>query len=184
MEKEYGTEIFLSRELSWLDFNSRVLDESACKALPLLERLKFIAIFSSNLDEFFMVRIAGLLRLIHAGISLRDRAGNSPARQLHLAKKKISALLKKQYELLEKKILPGLAENGIFIKKTADISAAGKNELQKFFQKKILPALTPLAVDPEMPFPRINSGAIEIAVSVNFPNRKKNITAFLKWIVN
>ena len=89
-------DLFINRELSWLDFNDRVLDEARFPVNPLLERLKFIAIFSSNLDEFFMVRVAGLRQLIHAGVNKCDPAGNTPSQQLMHARKKISIMLKKQ----------------------------------------------------------------------------------------
>ena len=123
---------FISRELSWLDFNSRVLDEAGMTVNPLLERLKFISIFSGNLDEFFMVRIAGLRHLIHAGESAVDPAGNTPASQLALAHRKISVLLKKQYALLHNEILPELAEKGVRIAAYSELTGEQQKKLIVF----------------------------------------------------
>lgn len=100
--------LFISRELSWIDFNARVLDEAGCAANPVLERLKFIAIFSSNLDEFFMVRIAGLRQLVKMGQDLPDPAGNRPSEQLARMRKKLDRLLKRQHDCLMDEILPEL----------------------------------------------------------------------------
>ena len=117
------SELFISRELSWLDFNSRVLDEAFCPANPLLERLKFIAIFSSNLDEFFMVRIAGLRQLVKMEQNLPDPAGNRPADQLAAARRKIERLVKRQYSCLHDEILPGLERHGVRLSRPADLSS-------------------------------------------------------------
>ena len=103
-------ELFISRELSWMDFNARVLDEAECLANPVLERLKFIAIFSSNLDEFFMVRIAGLRQLVKMGKELPDPAGNRPSDQLGKLRKKLEKLLRRQHDCLTDEILPELQQ--------------------------------------------------------------------------
>lgn len=174
------SELFISRELSWLDFNSRVLDEAFCPANPLLERLKFIAIFSSNLDEFFMVRIAGLRQLVKMEQNLPDPAGNRPADQLTAARRKIERLVKRQYSCLHDEILPGLERHGVRLCRPADLSSTQRAELTGYFTTQVLPVLTPLAVDQAHPFPILNSGAIEIAVSMKPADRKKLVYAFVE----
>ena len=144
--------LFLSRELSWLDFNDRVLDEAACRANPLLERLKFIAITAENLDEFFMVRIAKLRQRIRRGDSKPDPAGNDPAAQLRLAREKIAAQVARQYEILLLRILPELAEKGIRIVRPEELSRAGKKRAGEIF-RRIVPKLTLLVLDPAGPPP-------------------------------
>lgn len=178
--KTPDSELFISRELSWLDFNSRVLDEAFCPANPLLERLKFIAIFSSNLDEFFMVRIAGLRQLVKMKQNLPDPAGNRPADQLTAARRKIERLIKRQYSCLHDEILPGLAQHGVRLCRPADLSPTQRAELTGYFTTQVLPVLTPLAVDQAHPFPILNSGSIEIAVSMKPADRKKLVYAFVE----
>ena len=171
---------FISRELSWIDFNSRVLDEAAFPANKLLERLKFISIVSSNLDEFFMVRIAGLRQLINAGENLPDPAGNRPDRQLALAKIKITRQVRRQYHLLMDDILPELEQQGVFLRRPETLSSEQLAKLGNYFRSEILPVLTPLAVDPAHPFPQLNSGAIEIALDLKRKKRKNNTRAFVE----
>ncbi len=170
---------FINRELSWLNFNSRVLDEAATADNLLLDRLKFISIFSSNLDEFFMVRVAGLRKLVQAGITQCDPAGLTPVAQLSLIRKKISGMLKKQYQLL-RQILTSLEKRQLQIVSSDTLSAPEQQKMQNFFAAEILPALTPLAVDPENPFPLINPGTIQLAVNILFPKSGKNMTAFVE----
>ena len=177
---DFEPEKFISRELSWLDFNGRVLEEAAKDANLLLDRLKFIAIFSSNMDEFFMVRVAGLRQLIRSHVTTCDPAGNTPAGQWRAALKKITAMAKKQYQLLYGEILPELEEHGIFIRKFSQLSAEGQIRMRKLFTREILPALTPLAVDPSHPFPLLNSGTIELALKLHFPKSGKCVTAFVE----
>ena len=171
---------FISRELSWIDFNSRVLDEAAFPANKLLERLKFISIVSSNLDEFFMVRIAGLRQLIDAGENLPDPAGNRPDRQLALAKVKITRQIRRQYHLLMDDILPELEQHGVFLRRPEELRPDEVAKLGNYFRNEILPVLTPLAVDPAHPFPQLNSGAIEIALDLKRKKRKNNTRAFVE----
>ena len=171
---------FISRELSWIDFNSRVLDEAAFNANKLLEKLKFISIVSGNLDEFFMVRIAGLRQMVKSGANLPDPAGNRPDRQLKLAKVKITRMLHRQYNLLMGNILPELAGYGVVIRNMQDLSEDAVKRLHRYFTNQILPVLTPLAVDPAHPFPLLNSGAIEIALELKRNGRKGNVRAFVE----
>ena len=181
MEKNYGSEIFISRELSWLDFNSRVLEEAACKNLPLLERLKFIAIFSSNLDEFFMVRVAGLRHAVKHGNHEADPAGLTPQQQLQQLRWKLDKLLSLQHRLLYNDILPGLEKAGITLAKIKDLSGKTRKALKRYFQKEILPVLTPLAVDPCHPFPVLKNGVVELIVRLKSPvPEKRELFAFVE----
>lgn len=159
-------EDFISRELSWLDFNSRVLDEAGTAANPVLERLKFIAITGGNLDEFFMVRIAGLRQLVLAGRDLPDPAGLRPSEQLALAREKIERMIKRQSRYLLDQILPELAEQQIFLQPIEKLPASCQNWLHNYFCEEISPVLTPLIVDAAHPFPRLNSGALEVAATL------------------
>lgn len=122
----YGQEIFLNRELSWLDFNARVLDEAGYKANCLFDRLKFISIFSSNLDEFFMVRIAGLHQLASTGNKKADSAGFTPEEQLHLTREKIIKLLKRQNRYLNREILPELEKYKLRLRKVESLPVNAK----------------------------------------------------------
>lgn len=177
---EYDPKNFISRELSWIDFNSRVLDEAAFQGNKLLERLKFISIVSSNLDEFFMVRIAGLRQLTDAGENQPDPAGNRPDRQLALARVKITRQIRRQYNLLMKEILPELQRAGVRLCRPETLVPELQLRLRNYFQTGILPVLTPLAVDPAHPFPLLNSGAIEIALELKRKKHKNNTRAFVE----
>ncbi len=174
MYKEYGSEIFLSRELSWLDFNRRVLEEAACKELPLLERLKFIAIFSSNLDEFFMVRVAGLRHALEIGDHSCDPAGLTAFDQLQELRWKLEKLLALQHRLLYNDILPHLARENIRLTEIKKLPEKARKQLKNYFRKSVLPVLTPLAVDPSHPFPVLNNCVIELAVQLKSKTGKKN----------
>ena len=171
---------FISRELSWIDFNSRVLDEADLEANKLLEKLKFISIVSGNLDEFFMVRIAGLRQLVRAGENRPDPAGNRPERQLALARAKIMRLIHRQYRLLTQNILPELENHGVFLRKFEDLPEKDIRNLKRYFRMEILPVLTPLAVDPAHPFPQLNSGAINIALELKCKGKKYPVHAFVE----
>lgn len=160
------SERYANRELSWLDFNSRVLAMSAEDFQPLLERLKFLAIFSSNLDEFYMVRVAGLKRRNKTGLSVRSADGLTPAEQLRLIGLRTRELTAEQDAILMDQILPELAEHGVRILTWADLTAAERDSLSETFHKRIFPVLTPLAVDPSHPFPYISGLSLNLAVSV------------------
>ncbi len=158
---------FSSRELSWLQFNARVLDEAGDTGNPLLERLKFIAIFSSNLDEFFMVRVAGLRQLEQSGGLGDDPSGYKPTELLQEIYKEVSSLVKRQYRCYKEILLPELKKEGIEIVHYNHLTGLLKDEADTIFQKQVMPVLTPLAIDPSHPFPLLRSGAIEIAVCLH-----------------
>ena len=157
--------LFVSRDLSWLDFDRRVLQEAELAANPLLERLKFIAIAGSNLDEFFMVRIAGLRHLAHSDRDCPDPAGNTAEMQLEKARGRILRMIRRQSECLLDGILPELEAHGIRLRRPAELGRAARSEMRRFFMEQIFPVLTPLAVDDAHPFPALSSGVIGIALS-------------------
>jgi polyphosphate kinase len=161
---------FINRELSWLEFNGRVLDEAADPAVPLLDRLKFLAIFSNNLDEFFMVRVAGLRRQFEDGDRSSDPAGLRPSEQLARIRRRVLALHRRQYELLQRQVLPGLEERRLAILRVRSLDAAERQELHRHFLAEVLPVLTPVAVDPSHPFPLLSSGTLELAISLRRPD--------------
>ena len=172
-------ELFISRDLSWLDFNSRVLFEAGLTANPLLERVKFLAITGGNLDEFFMVRIAGLRQLMRSGDDFPDPAGNTAEKQLAKARRKIQRLIRRQSECLLDELLPELERHGIYLRRPSELASDVRKCLRGFFSEQILPVLTPLAVDNTHPFPVLNSGAIEIALELR-GRGKKPLRAFVE----
>ena len=174
------TGLFINRELSWLDFNDRVLDEAEIPANPLLERLKFIAITAGNLDEFFMVRIAGLRKMLRNGEPWCDPAGLNAAAQLNAAREKTDRFLQRQYSLLFGKILPELEQYGVYIVHPQDLTESEKLLAGDIFRSDIMPVLTPFAVDPAHPFPQLNSGAIEIALRLIPAATGKDTFAFVE----
>ncbi|MDD4818363.1 MAG: polyphosphate kinase 1 [Victivallaceae bacterium] len=171
--------IFLSRELSWLDFNARVLEEAEAAGNPLLERLKFIAIFSSNLDEFFMVRISGLRHMLAAGQDAPDPAGYRPSVLLPKLYQKVRQLQQRQYRQFAE-LRNELCASGIVITDMIGLSASRQLAMHKYFEEQILPVLTPIAIDPFHPFPILNSGAIEIAVSIIPAGRDQAVHALVE----
>ncbi|MCB1095815.1 MAG: polyphosphate kinase 1 [Verrucomicrobiae bacterium] len=142
---------FFNRELSWLEFNQRVLNEAARKDLPLLERLKFLAISASNLDEFFMVRVGGLHELLKSGKRRRDPSGFTPNQQLRLIREKVQAMTRQQYALLEEEIDPSLRHHGIRRITSDHVLPSQMDYLAEFFDTHLFPVLTPLAVDHDDP---------------------------------
>ena len=160
----------LNRELSWLQFNERVL-ELVCEAgIPLLERVKFCAIFSSNLDEFFQVRVAALKDQVAGGIGAPSPDGRTPAQQLAAIGHVVGRLVQRQEEVLLASLLPELRRNGIEIVDWSDVELAERRELIDIFEKRIFPVLTPLAVDPAHPFPYISNLALSLAAMVSDPD--------------
>jgi polyphosphate kinase len=164
-----GGERLLNRELSWLDFNARVLDLAADETVPLLERVKFCSIFSSNLDEFFMVRVAGLLGQEAAGIAVLSTDGRTPSATLAEIRERVLALAAHQSKLWGRELVPALAEAGIVIAQVDECSEKELAELERRFDREIYPVLTPLAVGPGQPFPYISGLSNSLAVLVRDP---------------
>ncbi|MGN1457856.1 MAG: RNA degradosome polyphosphate kinase, partial [Acutalibacteraceae bacterium] len=141
-----------NRELSWLDFNSRVLEEAFEKENPVLERVKFLAITASNLDEFFMVRVAGVMDRMHSKPKEIDASGMTPEKQFEKLTEKIHEFSKKQYSCLHRSILPALKKQKLEFLTIKELSKVQKQEVDEYFEKFIFPVLTPLAVDTSRPF--------------------------------
>lgn len=160
---------YLNRELSWLDFNARVLALAADTSLPLLERAKFLAIFASNLDEFYMVRVAGLKRRDEMGLTVRSADGLSPREQLRRIAERSQQLSLRQAQVFEESVRPALAAEGVHIITWADLSEAERGELSNYFHEQVFPVLTPLAVDPAHPFPFVSGLSLNLAVTVRSP---------------
>jgi polyphosphate kinase len=160
---------FLDRELSWLAFNQRVLELARDPDLEILDRAKFLAIFASNLDEFFMVRVAGLKRRIATGIAVRAASGLTPREVLENIWLHASRLQREQARLFHEEILPALAQEDIQILRWEELSSEEQESLNTFFDNQVFPVLTPLAVDPSHPFPYISGLSLNLAVVVANP---------------
>ncbi len=152
--------LLVNREMSWLAFNERVLEEAQDPSVPLLERLRFLAIFSSNLDEFFMVRYAGIWRQIDAGVVAPGSDGLSPRRALEAVSGRARELVAAQHALLRDVLLPALREEGVRLLRSEDLTAPQRLHLDETFQRRILPVLTPMAIDPAHPFPWLANRAL------------------------
>ena len=157
---------FLDREASWLQFNSRVLDLAEDKDVPLLERAKYSAIFASNLDEFFMVRVAGLKRRIATGAAGATASGLSHREVLQKIWSSTRELMDRHATNFHEHLRPALAGQGIEIHHWNDLNKAQQDELYVLFRERIFPVLTPLAVDPAHPFPYISGLSLNLAVLV------------------
>src|SRR5664280_753375 len=157
---------FLNREISWLDFNTRVLALAQDRAAPLLERLKFLAIFASNLDEFFMVRVAGLKRRESTGLSVRSADGFTPRKTLAVLSAKTRELVEAHARCWIDEVEPALADAGVKILLWDGLSDAQQTQLHGYFRDQVFPVLTPLAVDPAHPFPYISGLSLNLAADV------------------
>lgn len=161
---------YLNRELSWLDFNSRVLALAADPSLPLLERAKFLAIFASNLDEFYMVRVAGLKRRDEMGLSVRSADGLSPREQLRRISERTQQIASRHAHVFLDSVRPALADEGIIIVTWAELDEAERARLSTYFHEQVFPVLTPLAVDPAHPFPFVSGLSLNLAITVKHPD--------------
>lgn len=161
---------YLNRELSWLDFNARVLGLAADTSMPLLERAKFLAIFASNLDEFYMVRVAGLKRRDEMGLTVRSADGLTPREQLRRLEERTRQLATRHAQVFLDSVRPALAEEGIEIIGWTDLTDAERADLSRYFQEQVFPVLTPLAVDPAHPFPFVSGLSLNLAVTVRTPD--------------
>ncbi len=165
----YQPEHFINRELSWLEFNARVLEEAQDASNPLLERVKFLSIFSSNLDEFFMVRVAGLREQAFGGVAPQDVAadGLDALTQLQRISQRTRELVDQQYKCWNKAILPALAEQGIRLLKECDFDKSQRKIVDEFFRQRAFPILTPMAIDPSHPSPRFHNRGLYLAALLN-----------------
>jgi len=163
---------YINRELSWLEFNQRVLDEAADPGVALLDRLFFLAVTGSNLDEFFMVRVGGLELLRQAGVRKRDPAGLSPAAQLKQVARRARRMARDQYTCYRDGIVPGLAEAGIDLARPDQLAAAKRRQMRDMFAEELLPVLTPLPLDQCAPFPLLQNLGLYLAVSLEVKGEK------------
>src|SRR4030081_745089 len=171
---------YLSRDLSRLDFDERVLAMAEDANLPLLERVRFLAIFSQNLDDFFQVRVAGLKEQVLAAVAVASPDGMSPLEQLKSIRARVEALVDRQAGLFNREIVPALAESGIGLVRAGEVSKAELSQLHSVFRQQIFPVLTPLAVDPGHPFPYISHLSLNLAVMVRDPQRHQQRFARVK----
>ncbi|HZB77221.1 MAG TPA: polyphosphate kinase 1 [Solirubrobacteraceae bacterium] len=172
--------LYFNRELSWLDFNDRVLQLAEDPRVPLLERCMFAAIYSSNLDEFFMVRVAGMLEYVDAGIVRPREDGRTPAETVAAIGMRVREQLARQSACLEEKLRPALAEHGIRILHGDEVDQGHRAELDERFQRQIFPVLTPLAVGLGRPFPYISNLSLSLAVLVRDPETAQETFARVK----
>ncbi|MEX0663428.1 MAG: RNA degradosome polyphosphate kinase [Acidimicrobiia bacterium] len=161
---------FLNRELSWLDFNARVLSLAEDQERPLLERAKFLAIFASNLDEFFQVRVSGLQAQAEAGLRSRSADGLDPASAIRAIRDQVHSLVERQSTVFTKEIAPELEDAGIRFPAWNELDDADRAEVARVFEERVYPVLTPLAVDPAHPFPYISNLSLNLAVVVEDPS--------------
>lgn len=171
---------FLDRELSWLDFNRRVLELAEDESVPLLERVNFLSIFASNLDEFFMVRVASLKRRIATGIAVNSASGLDPRDVLAQISAKTKDLQARHAALFRDKIGPELAVNGVQIEHWSALDQQERAGLEQYFQEQVFPVLTPLAVDPAHPFPYISGLSLNLAVVLRNPTNRMEHFARVK----
>ena len=163
---------FFNREISWISFNWRVLQEASNDNVPLLERLRFLAISARNLDEFYSVRVAGFRQMVKSKIDVLSSDGLTPEEQLFNIEKEAKTLIKKQQKLLPE-ILNKLKRKGITVLKISDIMKSERKELERKFLAKVFPVLTPLAIDPAHPFPFIPSEGSAIALRLKTKGKRK-----------
>ncbi len=166
-------QLFINRELSMLEFNYRVLEEALDPTVPLLERVKFLAIFANNTDEFFMIRVSGLREQVAAGVVESPADGLTPAQQLAAIRKRLLPMLDLQYQCYREEISPQLRENNILMVRYDELPDDRKEALQMYFDSEIFPVLTPLAVDPGRPFPHISNLSLNLAVLLQDENQQR-----------
>jgi len=159
-----NAKLFINRELSWLGFNERVLEEARDASVPLAERLKFLAIVASNLDEFFMVRVAGLKQQLSGNVAETPPDGLTASEQLIAISHRAHAMVAEQYRTWRAAVAPGLAEAGIRLLRPGDLAPEQKAHLSSYFTREVWPVLTPLAVDPGHPFPMLRNRSLNLAI--------------------
>ena len=171
---------YIDRELSWLDFNNRVLELAEDNSLPLLERVRFMAIVSSNLDDFFMIRAASVKLKVESGLGSINLSGYTPLQLFEAILEKSKVLVNRQNELWHSILLPELAQENIHIVKWHDLTLSEREYVKQLFDASIFPVLTPLAVDPTRPFPYISGLSVSLAVLVRNPNSREEFFARVK----
>jgi len=165
---------YFNRELSWLAFNRRVLEQAQSDRHPLLERVRFLAIVSSNLDEFFEIRVAGLIQQVDSGISEPGVDGLGPLEQLRRIHSVVASLVEDQYKCWQRQVVPALAEENILIRSTEDLTPAELTWIRTYFKEQVYPVLTPLALDQSHPFPQLGNKTLNVAVSLDNPETPEN----------
>ncbi|KAM3098405.1 polyphosphate kinase 1 [Phormidesmis sp. 146-12] len=171
---------YFNREMSWLEFNNRVLHEAFDPRTPLLERLKFMAIFSSNLDEYFMVRVAALKEQVEAEVRKLSADGRTPQEQLQLINERLRPMVIKQHRHFEQALRPQLADQGVYLLDYIDLSQEQRSYLKEYFDEQVFPVLTPLAIDPSHPFPYISNLSLNLAVVVKDGSTGEELFARVK----
>jgi polyphosphate kinase len=178
--KIFGSDYFFNYELSWLRFNRRVLEEAKYTENPLLERVKFIGIVCSNLDEFFQKRVGGLKRQIHAGVRELSVDGRTPEEQLKEIREEVQKMIREYRECFFKDLLPELEQEGICIRKYEQLNRRQKKKADDYFEKMLYPIITPLAVDESHPFPFISNKSRSFAIRLHDPSEKEVLFARIK----
>lgn len=173
-------QLFFNRELSWLEFNNRVLQEALDPRNPLLERVKFTAIFSGNLDEYFMVRVSGLKQQVEAEVTKRSPDGRTPQEQLDAIRDRLLPLVYRHQRHFQRALRPQLMAHGIYLMDYRDLSLDQKDFLHQYFQSHIAPILTPLAIDPRQPFPYIANLSLNLVVQLHNPATDERLLARVK----
>lgn len=180
-EKNFrDTQYYFNREFSWLEFNRRVLSEGLDPRTPLLERLKFLGIFSSNLDEYFMVRVAVLKKQIEAEVNKLTPDGRTPQEQLDGINQRLLPMVSLQHQFFEQTLRPELAKSGIHILNYIDLNKEQKTYLKNYFEEHIFPVLTPLAIDASHPFPYLSNLSLNLAVMLKNPETQEDLLARIK----
>lgn len=171
---------YFNRELSWIEFNNRVLHEAFDPRTPLLERLKFLSIFSSNLDEYFMVRVAALKQQVEAQVTRLSADGRTAQEQLYLISQRLRPMFIQQHQHFEQALRPQLAAQGIYVLDYVDLNQEQRTYLHTYFEEQIFPVLTPLAIDPSHPFPYISNLSLNLAVVIQDTETGKDLFARVK----
>ena len=166
----HGKRPFFNRELSWLAFNQRVLEQATNPEYPLLERVRFIAFVSSNLDEFFEIRVAGLMQKVDSGITRTGLDGLEPKEQLRRIRRITDRLVRDQYNCWNEQLVPDLKRENIVFKAMDQLTRAEANWVKRHFEESIFPVLTPLAIDPGHPFPQITNKSLNVLVCIRNQN--------------
>ena len=162
--QKVNSDFFLNRELTWIEFNKRVLEEAADKSEPLLERLKFLSIFSTNLDEFFMIRVAGLKRQVRNNVNELTTDGMNAREQRNEIYKTLVPLVDEQYRIFNEEIVPQLKVNDVEFVTYSELTEDDKMIVNSYFEDELFPILTPLAIDNVHPFPNLINRSLALAI--------------------